>query len=98
MTSPTFTRAGDPTDETLAAIEHWPGNDPRGWLQFCRDTWGVEYGRATLLDGQLELITGGWSANEDTVYAMQRNTMLWLLCWQLSERGGRFVFEEPARG
>ena len=39
-----------------------------------------------------ELITGGWSENEEIVMALQENYLFWGLCWQESVRGGRYEF------
>ncbi len=42
-----------------------------------------------------KLSTGGWSGNEDIIDALKHNTMFWLFCWQLSQRGGYYVFQTP---
>ena len=99
MDSPTFERSGEPTEETLKAIAEWPAHDPAGWLDFCAAAWNATYGRSNG-DGHggLELITGGWSDNESIIGTMQKNWMLWSRCWLSSHRGGKYVFEEAARG
>ena len=45
-------------------------------------------------DGFLELHTGGWSGNEDTIEVLE-GTMFWFFFWQRSERGGHYYFEIP---
>ncbi len=40
-----------------------------------------------------DVATGGWSGNEDIIMALQENYVVWGITWQLSERGGRYVFE-----
>lgn len=40
-----------------------------------------------------DVATGGWSGNEDIIRALQENYVVWGITWQLSERGGRYVFE-----
>ncbi len=44
---------------------------------------------------KLELITGGWSENEEIIEKL-RNTMFWFLWWQESKRGGyyKFIYKE----
>ena len=41
---------------------------------------------------KLELSTGGWSENEEIIYALQ-GTMFWFFYWQKSERGGHYELE-----
>lgn len=100
MKYPTFDRDGDPTDETLAAIEAWQpdlsedGRDPwAGFIQFCRDAWNMGYGairEETDEDGEplLCFVTGGWSANEAVQGAMMNNMMFRVTRWHSSYRGG----------
>lgn len=44
-------------------------------------------------ENALELHTGGWSGNEDIVYALQENTLFWAMAWMKSERGGHYTFD-----
>jgi hypothetical protein len=99
MDSPTFDRNGDPTDATLAAIASWEpdydvhGNPWKMYIQFCREAWNMEMGaiREELdEDGKTLLcfVSGGWSANEAVLNAMQRNLMFNAMCWHSSYRGG----------
>jgi len=100
MANPEFDSDGDPTDETLAAIEEWQpdfnddGRDPwAGFMQFCREAWNVDYGAVreeTSDDGEqlLSFITGGWSSNEAVQAAMMGNLMFRVMRWHSSYRGG----------
>ena len=41
---------------------------------------------------ELELHTGGWSGNEETIIALKAS-MFWMFCWMRSERGGHYYFD-----
>lgn len=100
MANPTFDHDGDPTDETLAAIEEWQpdfsedGRDPWAeFIQFCREAWNMDYGTVREeTDGDsktlLCFMTGGWSANEAVQGAMMSNMMFRVMRWHSSYRGG----------
>lgn len=99
MTSPTFDNSGDPTDETLAAIENWEPDfrevaDPwERFIDFCREAWNMDYGTIREeVDGDgktlLSFVTGGWSANEAVQGAMTSNMMFHAMRWHSSHRGG----------
>lgn len=100
MHSPTFDSDGDPTEETLAAIEGWKfdsggekGCDPWAkFVEFVKKAWNLDYGaiREESEDGKnlLCFITGGWSSNEAVQGAMNRNMMFRLMRWHSSYRGG----------
>lgn len=100
MGTPIFDDDGDPTDETLAAIECMQpdfsdeGRDPWAKLmQFCRDAWNMDYGTIREEVGEddetlLCFATGGWSANEAVQGAMNRNLMFRAMRWHSSYRGG----------
>jgi hypothetical protein len=36
--------------------------------------------------------TGGWSGNEEIIMALRKNTFFWLMYWESSTRGGKYVF------
>jgi len=100
MANPEFDSDGDPTDETLAAIEEWQpdfNDDGRdtwdGFMQFCREAWNMDYGDVREETGKhgeplLSFITGGWSANEAVQGAMMGNLMFRVMRWHSSYRGG----------
>ena len=94
-----------PTEEDLATIRAWDHNDPRGWFAFIKTAghyWPSESFGWTERDEQDEVYgavrtyyisTGGWSGNEDIIEAMGQNTMLWLITWVASRRGGHYEFQ-----
>ena len=94
MSEPTFDSDGYPTDETCVAIESWEPSDPVGLFRFIESAWN---GTGTVRrDGwNVELVTGGWSGNEDLVRAFKTNEVAWSLCWESSHRGGLHRFEIP---
>jgi hypothetical protein len=51
----------------------------------------VKYYEGTDRKWTLELVTGGWSGNEEIIGILE-DTFFWFIFWQLSERGGRYVF------
>jgi len=70
-----------PVHELIDCIEEiWHNSD-----------WGFKREKHTL-----ELHTGGWSGNEDTISALQRNFMFWSLYWGKSERGGHYYFDDSS--
>lgn len=97
-----MTPEGYPDDAELDAIANWPhGRGFHGLMAEVRrlnwekyGSWrecdvtdeGVEYFR------EYRLATGGWSGNESLIGALQENFVFWSLCWQMSERGGLYVF------
>ena len=93
-----------PTEDELARITAWPPDDPLGWLAFVKaawhwwpsEAWGWnEYDEVDHIDKSVRAFnvsTGGWSGNEEIIGSMQENTMLWLLTWHSSTRGGHHVF------
>lgn len=83
----------EPTEAELERIKEWPYDQP-GWLAFCVSLWNTDYGAVRESDDRVELITGGWSDNEDIIAAMQENWRLWSQAWESSHRGGLFVFRK----
>ncbi len=99
---------GYPTDEELARIKVWDCiKDARGLMEFVRSIWWQpdsgwscdatkdDLDRPTL---RYHLSTGGWSGNEAIISALKNSkTHFWMLYWQLSRRGGHYIFEIPDR-
>jgi hypothetical protein len=96
-----------PTDEALARIAaakprealelaerawHWGGRVTRELkpeelaLMIARNDEGAEY---------IRFATGGWSGNESIISALEDNTMVRAMCWQLSAHGGLHIYEFP---
>ncbi len=92
MKSPTFDRDGYPSDETLETIEKWDFRDWKGFVRFLGCAFS-RYGRFELKGCTLEMATGGWSGNEDVVYAFQKNFILHSQMWESSHRGGLHVYD-----
>lgn len=102
---PEFNEDGYPTEKTLRLLKKWPYQDARGALEFMRAAWSYpERATAELTTAEKSVVgqepgyeyfrfsTGGWSGNEDLIGALQENVMVWNLTWQLSARGGLYVF------
>jgi len=82
-----------PTDSDLERVKAWDANDCHGLFLFIRSVWHWP-DFATMEGGMLRLATGGWSGNEDIIGAMHDNTIVWLMCWQSSHRGGLHWFKD----
>jgi hypothetical protein len=94
MATPTR-KAIDVAREIVA--EYDPGNHGSAKLSTNGQTW------------RLELVTGGWSENEEFIGDLrsvdnvkQSRWMFWMTCWESSHRGGLHVFtgtmEQPIYG
>ena len=91
---PTFDRHGYPTEDTCDKIKNWNPLDPVGLFKFVKAAWSDTGCIREPEDNVIELITGGWSGNEELIGALQSN-VAWPLCWQMSQRGGMHRFEIP---
>ena len=93
---------GYPTDIATQIISSWPVTDIQGLFVFAKSLWWApEYFSAEeIQDGydhpaiRLNISTAGWSGNEELVGALQ-DTILWLVYWQSSRRGGHHVIDIP---
>lgn len=89
---------GYPTEATLERIREWSALDCMGLLEFakallrsnCYST--VLAGTDHYGDPVLRVSTGGWSGNEQVIYAMQDNVTWWAMHWYSSRRGGHHEF------
>lgn len=79
----------DVLDEIAEQEEMW-----RDGVEAIERYWDTDYGRFELSEDKkkLVLITGGWSENERVINVISRSTMFYLLFWQASFRGGKYVF------
>ena len=87
---------GYPTDEALSIIENWSHKDHYlELMEFIADYFNSGYGRCEYrdIDNTWEVVTGGWSGNEEIISALKKNTMFWLTCWKISKRGGYYEFD-----
>lgn len=108
---PTFDRDGTPAEATLERLTTWPLQDAGGALDFLAVAWNDSYGQvrheldpceasvvhAHVNDRFLRLATGGWANNEMLIYAFEASTA-WVRVWQMSARGGLYIFKYPERG
>lgn len=86
-----------PTEEELEQISKWPYQDAHGAFMFMKELWHIpEWGweeRRSKDKICMSISTGGWSGNEDLIEALAKNTMVWVLTWVSSKRGGHYKFE-----
>ena len=74
-------------------------NDFHEGVTIIEKYWNQDYGTFNIegKDGiiTLELITGGWSENEEIIDILA-NKAFWFLWWQESKRGGyyKFIYSE----
>jgi hypothetical protein len=86
---------GYPEIETLIRITEWPWADAEACLDRIFELWHIETGAQKYPANETTVYrfaTGGWSGNEDLIAALRGNTMIWLLTWHMSQRGGLHVF------
>ena len=87
-----------PRKSELKTIEKWEiktKGDVLNLLDFIEDLWNYDYGIIKKRGNTYTFITGGWSGNEDIIYALDRNHMFQMACWQKSVRGGLHVYRIP---
>ena len=95
---------GYPTEYALDLIWFWHFSDPRGWFDFIQSIWYMRdwgWKEAEAIDEifkeknitAIYVSTAGWSGNESIIRAMEKNSMLWFICWAQSRRGGHYIFE-----
>lgn len=87
---------GYPTEEALRAVEDWHHSKSYSeLLDLVAEAWSYpDFVRRREYETCIywRFATGGWSGNESLIYALQKNTLFWLTCWQSSRRGGAHVF------
>ncbi len=84
-----------PTDEQLDKIKNWPDTDLMGLMDYVTlEVWNCYCGRVkrNLREHSMELVTGGWSGNEEIIEALQSH-LFWSLFWESSHRGGLYIFK-----
>lgn len=85
---------GYPTEYALEKIAGWKVDTYDKFLslmEFIKTLW--YYPDYIVENGEsFTLITGGWSGNEDIIYAMKQNVLLHCFYWYSSERGGKHVY------
>jgi hypothetical protein len=94
---------GYPTEDALDEIKNW--HYDKGWnslMEFVKSIWWAAdwgwreedtkdlYGITTI---RYNISTGGWSGNESLIYALEENTVFWMMNWFQSRRGGHYIFK-----
>jgi len=88
-----------PTAKELETIKNWDFTKQSldDFLCFVESIWKYADIGFFKLTGtrvlKLELHTGGWSGNEDTISIIQDNDIFWMMCWEKSLRGGHYYFK-----
>jgi len=92
---------GYPTQEVLSYISNYNvvEGDSLELMQLVYDLWSYDYPyKGCYLSEEEDFVhvynlsTGGWSGNEDLVYALKENHLWWMLNWYSSRRGGHYEF------
>lgn len=82
-----------PTARELQRIRNCPVMDKAEWFEAVRAAWSHAYGQMSTDGRRVELVTGGWSGNEEVIGVMHECPALWLMTWVMSRRGGYYEFE-----
>lgn len=108
---PTFDADGYPTEETERAVRTWEVNtvaDAIACMDFVGRAWkwpdwgweketgwyGPE-GYDARPQTRYRFSTGGWSGNEGLVAALEANSIIKMLGWHSSRRGGHYEYRFP---
>jgi hypothetical protein len=86
---------GYPTNDELASVRNWDvvNTSLDEYIAYIKSIW--KYPEYITLDGyKWHVSTCGWSGNEMIIAAMKENTMLWMLYWEQSRRGGHYIFSK----
>lgn len=86
---------GYPDEEELERIAKWPVWDVEGLIDELKELWWHPelVRRSGPNNEHLELVTGGWSGNEDLIRALNSNIVFYNVCWELSRRGGYHLYD-----
>lgn len=97
---------GYPSDKELRRIKRWDITKKgiEGLIELIHSAWNHQYGAMRRKEENdelredeklemLELVTGGWSGNEDVMEAVLSNKWFNYFCWEESRRGGYYKFE-----
>lgn len=85
-----------PSEEDLDKIRNWTWKEIPQLLEFLRERWMWANSGYWEENPELKLLnlhTGGWSGNESLIEALHFNTIVWVLIWEKSERGGHYTFD-----
>lgn len=83
----------EPTEEDFTTIKNWGIKNYEDLIAFVKERWRyADCGYWSEDDNVLTIATGGWSDNETIIHALGC-TMFWVMCWESSHRGGKYVFD-----
>jgi len=89
-----------PDKKELKKIKEWEIHDFMNLIDYIKDLWSYDsikcYWRNTNKSGYkltVELVTVGWSGNEDIIEALLENNMFRIMWYAEWHRGGKHVFE-----
>jgi len=84
-----------PTDEQLKTIAEWdcPKNGFMPLVEYIRTIWWGADSQMKLTGKKFELHTGGWSGNEEIIYALKQNFVFWTACWYKHVTGRHYYFK-----
>ncbi len=87
---------GYPTEDELEKIEKWSVSsleDFHCFMAYINSIWTyADCGYWSQKGNVYSIATAGWSGNEDIVSSMKKNVIFWLIYWQQSTRGGKYIF------
>lgn len=81
-----------PSESDLQKVSAWDYSDFHGLMEFIHGLWAFDSWGFHKDEDIYRISTGGWSGNEEIIYAMEKNQMFWALYWQQSRRGGHYIF------
>lgn len=86
---------GYPEEHELKKIREW--SVQKGWyelLEYVRTLW-IYPTYFNKENDTYKISTGGWSGHEETIAALEDNSLFWAACWGSSRRGGHYTFVLP---
>lgn len=83
-----------PTEEQLNEVESFDliKGDVNDLLSLVGNLWHWPDWGFKRDENHLELHTGGWSGNEEIIYALRSNVIFWHKYWQATFAGGHHYF------
>ena len=85
-----------PTEHSLRKIRRWDFADGYSPLMdYVKSLWWPSGWGWHQQGRHYRISTGGWSGNEDVMYALGRNFQFWSQCWKVHRAGGHYAFEIP---
>lgn len=89
---------GYPEPEVIEQIEKWDiqKQSVKMLIELIEaNWWAADWGFKRKSKTKLELHTGGWSGNEEIIYALKKTKFpsFYGLFWQKEVRGGHYFFE-----